>query len=129
MCACARVCTHVCVSGQSLSSLLSRQEYSSAVPFQAPDLPNTGIEPVSLPYSALAGGLFSATRETQGGKRTPEILHPRYLTCLIQKPALRFSIAQMADVSLHPVSIESGPLWGEGSLGILFLMSYFLILT
>ena len=71
VCACARVCTHVCVSGQSLSSLLSRQEYSSAVPFQAPDLPNTGIEPVSLPYSALAGGLFSATRETQGGKRTP----------------------------------------------------------
>lgn len=34
------------------------------------------------------------------------------------KPALRFSIVQIADVSLHPVSTESGSLRGDGSLGI-----------
>ena len=37
----------------------SRQEYWSRVPFPTPgDLPNSGIEPVSLASSALADGLF-----------------------------------------------------------------------
>ena len=79
VCLCVCVCVCVCVfspsvlSGLSWSGLFSREEYRSVVPFHAPgDLPNAGIEPVSLSYSALAGGHFSATRETQGGKRTPK---------------------------------------------------------
>ena len=45
-----------------------RPEYWSELPFPLPgDLPNLGIEPVSLTSPALAGGFFttSATRETQ----------------------------------------------------------------
>ena len=68
----------VCVRAQSLScvwpfwtprtvvhqALLSvgfpRQEYWSGLPFPTPgDLPNTGIEPTSLAFLALAGRLFS----------------------------------------------------------------------
>ena len=44
----------------------SRQEYWSGLPFPSPgDLPNPGIEPVSLLSPALAGGFFttSTTRE------------------------------------------------------------------
>ena len=38
----------------------SRQEYWSGVPFSTPgDLPNPGIEPVSLATPALAGGFFT----------------------------------------------------------------------
>ena len=39
---------------------ISRQEYWSELPFPAPeDLPDPGIEPMSLASSALAGGLFT----------------------------------------------------------------------
>ena len=44
----------------------SKQEYWSGLSFPSPgDLPNPGIEPVSLTSPALAGGFFttSATRE------------------------------------------------------------------
>ena len=38
----------------------SGQEYYSGVPFPTPgDLPDPGIEPVSLVFPALAGGFFS----------------------------------------------------------------------
>ena len=37
-----------------------RQEYWSALPFATPgDLPDPGIEPVSLAYPALTGGFFT----------------------------------------------------------------------
>ena len=40
----------------------SRQEYWSGLPFPSPgELPNPGIEPVSLTYPALAGGFFSSS--------------------------------------------------------------------
>jgi len=40
----------------------SRQEYWSGLPFLSPgDLPDPGIEPISLVSLALAGGFFSAT--------------------------------------------------------------------
>ena len=51
-----------------LSMGFSRQEYWSGLPYPPPgDLPNPGIEPVSLTSLALAGGLFttSTTWEAQ----------------------------------------------------------------
>ena len=51
-----------------LSMGFSRQEYWSRLPFPPPgDLPDPGIEPVSLMSPALAGGFFttSATWEAQ----------------------------------------------------------------
>ena len=40
---------------------LSRQEYWSRLPFLSPgDLPNPGIEPISLMSPALAGGFFTS---------------------------------------------------------------------
>ena len=43
-----------------LSMLFSRQEYSSGFPFPIPgDLPNPGIEPVSLPSPALVDRFFT----------------------------------------------------------------------
>ena len=50
----------------SLSMEFSGQEYWSGLPCPPPgDLPNPGIEPVSLTSPELAGGLFttSATRK------------------------------------------------------------------
>ena len=43
-----------------LSMGFLRQEYWSGLPFPSPgDLPNPGIEPVSLASSMLAGGFFT----------------------------------------------------------------------
>ena len=50
-----------------LSLGFPRQEYWSGLPFPSPgDLPDSGIEPASLEFLALAGGFFtgSATWET-----------------------------------------------------------------
>ena len=45
-----------------LSMELSRQEYLNGLPFPSPrDLPNPGIEPVSLASDALAGGFFTTS--------------------------------------------------------------------
>ena len=41
-----------------LSVGFSRQEHWSGLPCPPPDLPNTGIEPVSLMYPALTGRFF-----------------------------------------------------------------------
>ena len=51
------------VAGQaSLSMGFSRQEYWSGLPFPTPgDLPDPGIEPVSLSSPALAGGFFTSS--------------------------------------------------------------------
>ncbi|ELR48430.1 hypothetical protein M91_18432, partial [Bos mutus] len=47
-----------------LSMGFSRQEYCSGLPFPSPgDLPDPGIEPVSLRSLARAGGFFT-TRAT-----------------------------------------------------------------
>ena len=44
----------------SLSLGFSRQEYWSGLPYPpAGDLPNPGIEPMSLAFPALAGGFFT----------------------------------------------------------------------
>ena len=44
----------------SLSMEFSRQEYWSALPFSTPgDLPDPGVEPMSLASPALAGGFFT----------------------------------------------------------------------
>ena len=49
------------VTSQTLLPVeFSRQEYWSGVPFPTPgDLPNSGVEPMSLRSSALAGGFFT----------------------------------------------------------------------
>ena len=55
----------------SLSMGFSRQEHWSGLPFPPPrDLPDPGIEPVSLGCPALAGGFFttSATWEAPTNK-------------------------------------------------------------
>ena len=68
------VCVHLCVLScvrlfvipwtmarqEPLSMEFSRKEYWSGLPFPSPgDLPNPGIEPVSLASPALAGRLFT----------------------------------------------------------------------
>ena len=50
-------CTHQALP---LSVGLSRQEYWTGLPCPSPgDLPNPGVEPMSLMSSALAGGFFT----------------------------------------------------------------------
>ena len=52
---------------------IPRKEYWSGLPFPSPgDLPNPGIEPVSLASPAMAGGFFttSATWEAKTAKVT-----------------------------------------------------------
>ena len=59
----------------------SKQEYWSGLPFSSPaDLPNLGIETVSLVVSALAGRFFitSATRESLA---SPERIEIRFYIC------------------------------------------------
>ena len=73
---CVCVCMYVCVCALSrvrlfmtpwtvtrqvhLSMEFSRQEYQSELPFPSPgDLPDSGIEPVSLVSPALAGRFFT----------------------------------------------------------------------
>ena len=57
---CPTLCDPVdCVHQAPLSMGFSRQEYWSELPFLSPgDLPNPGIEPVSLMSPVLAGGFF-----------------------------------------------------------------------
>ena len=46
----------------SLSMEFSRQQYWNSLLFPPPgDLPNLGIEPTSLAFSALAGGFFNTS--------------------------------------------------------------------
>ena len=48
------------VAHQAPLSVFPRQEYWSGLPFSPPgDLPDPGIEPVSLMSPALAGGFFT----------------------------------------------------------------------
>ena len=46
----------------TLSMEFSRQEYWSGLPFPTPgNLPDPGVEPVSLVFPALAGGFFTSS--------------------------------------------------------------------
>ena len=62
---CSALCNPIDCSLPGLLSMgFSRQEYCSGLPFPSPgDLPDPGIEPVSLRSLALAGGFFT-TRAT-----------------------------------------------------------------
>ena len=57
------------VACQALLSLgFPRQEYRSGLPFPLPgDLPDPGIDLVSLTSSALAGGFFTTSPSLAGG--------------------------------------------------------------
>ena len=81
----------------------SRQEYWSELPFPPPgDLPNPGIEPVSLMSPALAGGLYHcATWETHRPQaKSPKIfldvalvkVFIEFVTLLLLFYALFFSL-------------------------------------
>ena len=75
VCVCVCVCVHACVCVLSCDSFMapwtgarqaplsmgfSRQKYWSGLPFPPPgDLPDPGIEPVSLMSPALGGGFFA----------------------------------------------------------------------
>ena len=74
--ACVCVCVCVCLVAQScptlsapwtpLSMEFSREEYWTELPFPAlGDLPDSGIEPISLASPALAGGFLTTTWEAQ----------------------------------------------------------------
>ena len=72
VCVCVCVCVCICcaqlfvtpwtIACQApLSMEFSRQEYWSRLPFLSPgDLPNPGIEFMSLPSPTLAGGSFTS---------------------------------------------------------------------
>ena len=70
-----------------LSVGFPRHEYRSGLPLPSPgDLPDPGIETVSLAYPALAGRFF--TSESPGktlvdGFQTPDSLAPRFPLCYI----------------------------------------------
>ena len=60
-----------------LSTGFSRQGYRSGLPFPTPgDLPDPGIEPASLTYSALAGEFFTprVSWEALNGDRSHKIV-------------------------------------------------------
>ena len=64
VCLVARSCPTL--SWTPLSMEFSREEYWSKLPFLAlGDLPDSGIEPVSLASPALAGGFLTTTWEAQ----------------------------------------------------------------
>ena len=67
-----------------LSMGFSRQEHWSGLPCPPPgDLPNPGVEPVSLTSSALAGGFCpNATWEGLSFVRQYDFLLPWFLVCL-----------------------------------------------
>ena len=59
----------------SLCMEFSRQEYWSGLPCPSPqDLPNSGIEPVSLPSPALADGFFTISATWEAIKRSYQLI-------------------------------------------------------
>ena len=71
-CVCVWTTPMDCTSQTPLSMEFSRQQYWSGLPFPPPeDLPNPGIEPVSLASPALADKFFttSTTWESQYSER------------------------------------------------------------
>ena len=70
-----------------LSMGFSRQEYWSGLPCRPPgDLPNPGIEPMSLTSSALAGRFFNSSATWKAQLENNKILGCR--KCLDQSQAL-----------------------------------------
>ena len=69
---CVWLCTPIDCSPQALLSMgFSRQEYWGGLPFPLPgDLPDPGIELVSLTPTALAGGVFFFTTSAKWVKRS-----------------------------------------------------------
>ena len=67
---CPTLCDPMVVAHQApLSMVFSRQEYWRGLPRPpAGDLPNPGIEPMSLTSSALAEGFFATSTTTRKGK-------------------------------------------------------------
>ena len=60
----------------------SRQEYWSGLPFPPPeDLPNPGIEPLSLTSLALAGGFFTTVTDSLGKREEAYLKYIYFFTC------------------------------------------------
>ena len=88
-----------------LSMGFSRQEYQGGLPCPSPgDRPNSGIEPTSLLFPAVAGGFFitSATWEAQASR------HARLSTLRSGEPSKqrRVNTSLTADLSPGPASIS-----------------------
>ena len=65
-----------CSPQAPLSMGFFRQEYWSGLPFPTPgDLPNPGMEPVSLATPALAGGFFATEPPGKSCIRFPKMVY------------------------------------------------------
>ena len=82
------------VAFQTLSMGFSRQEYWSGLPFPSPgDLPDLGIEPMSLMSPALAGEFFttSTTWEALQGSGSQSVV-PRLVALAHEDLVLSHSV-------------------------------------
>ena len=82
---------------EPLSMEFSRKEYWSGLPFPSPgDLPNPGIEPVSLASPALAGRLFTTVHL----ESTEQRLHSVQLLSHVQLFVTPWAAADQASLSI-----------------------------
>ena len=88
--------TVACQAPLSMGS--PRQEYPSELPFPTPgDLPNPGIEPVSLASPALAGGFFTTSATWKARIDTP-------ITWVTPKGIMRNERSQTQTLHLYDFS-------------------------
>ena len=81
----------------------SRQEYWSELPFPPPgDLPDPGIETVSLTSPALAGGFFTTNTTREATKRARRHVHWR----LHRKDAQQLRLASTAHLDTRRPSAD-----------------------
>ena len=100
-----------------LSMGFSRQEYWSGLPFPSlGDLPNLGIEPVSLEAPALAGGFFTNSSNCEA---ILQVCHCRGFQIFYSSlPLLHLSVieacysySKMFAISFIPLYLLSLPVW------------------
>ena len=96
----------------TLSVGFFRQEYWRGLPFPSPgDLPDPGIEPVSLISPALAGGFFttSTTWEAQMKRRKPSISSTSSLndSLFIKEMIILIKMMLGPAVQLEPIPVSS----------------------
>ena len=118
---CIHICSYVCVSvcshsqlfatpwsvarQASLSTEFSRQEDWSGLSFPPPeDLSNLGIEPVSLPSSALAGGFFTTVSP---GKYVYTHTHTRTHTHIVIDYYSTIKINEILPFEITWIDLES----------------------
>ena len=112
VCVCAQWLNCVCffvtpwtVSHQApLSMEFSRQEYWSGLPFLSPgELPDPGIESVSLEFPALAGRFFTTA--------PPGSYHQMLSSALWQLQSIPVSLQMVSVLGLTAVHVGESPQW------------------